>query len=209
MDAKARHILEQVTPLFMLYGIKSLTMDDIAKHLGISKKTLYQSFADKADLVLKGIQAHMHNEQTALESIHRASENAIEEMFQISQHVSLYLQRMHPSILYDLEKYYPKAFAEFNEYKLNIVMSSIARNIEDGIAQGLYRKNINIPIVAGLYVGRMDLLFDQQLFPASKYSPKEVYLEAIRYHIRGIASENGIAYLKDKFRSLDTQNPIF
>ncbi len=193
----------------MQYGIKSLTMDDIARHLGMSKKTLYQSFSDKSDLVLQGIKAHMTEEREALENIHTASENAIDEMFLMSKHVSGHLQQMHPSILFDMEKYYPKAFAQFEEYKLKIVMSCLARNMEEGIEQGLYRDNLNIPIVAGLYVGRMDLFFDQKLFPSSKYSPKDVYFEAIRYHIRGIASEKGMEYLRDKFKSLDTQHPIF
>ena len=209
MDEKAQKILEQTTMLFMQYGIKSLTMDDIARHLGISKKTLYQSFSDKAELVLKGILAHMNQEQDALEKINEQCENAIDEMFMISQHVSQHIQRMHPSILFDLEKYYPQAFKEFQNYQFKYIMGCISRNIEAGISQGLYRKNINIPVVAGLYVGRMDILFDQTLFPSSKYSLKDVYFEAIRYHIRGIASEKGIAYLKDKFRSLDTQNPFY
>lgn len=193
----------------MQYGIKSLTMDDIARHLGMSKKTLYLSFSDKSDLVSQGIQAHMDAEQRDLELIHAESDNAIEEMFLISQHVSQHLQSMHPSILFDMEKYYPAAFAQFNAYKLKVVMFCIARNIEDGIVQGYYRDNINIPIVSGMYVGRMDIIFDQKLFPASKYSPKDVYFEAIRYHIRGIASEKGMEYLKNKFKLLDTQNPIF
>ena len=193
----------------MQYGIKSLTMDDIARHLRMSKKTLYQSFSDKADLVKQGIEAHMAEEISAIEDIQKKSENAIEEMFLIAQHVSQHLQRMHPSILFDLEKYYPAAFGKFNDYKTQVVMSCIAKNIEEGIEQGLYRENINIPIVAGLYVGRMDIIFDQQLFPATQYSVKDVYFEAIRYHIRGIASEKGMEYLKDKFKTLDTQHPIF
>ena len=209
MDEKAQNILEQVSKLFMQYGIKSLTMDDIARHLGMSKKTLYQSFSDRADLVAQGIQLHMDKESAALCAIQEQSENAIDEMFLISQHVSAHLQSMHPSILFDMEKYYPAAFAKFNEYKMQMIMSCIARNIEDGISQGLYRENINIPIVAGLYVGRMDIIFDQNLFPSSTYSAKEVYFEAIRYHIRGIASEKGMEYLKNKFKTLDTQNPIF
>lgn len=195
--------------LFMQYGIKSLTMDDIARHLGMSKKTLYQSFSDKSDLVLQGIQAHIDTEQLALEEIHAKSENAIEEMFLISQHVSVHLQRLHPSILFDLEKYYPTAFSKFSEYKMKVIMTSITRNIKDGVAQGLYRENINVPIISGLYIGRMDVCFDQQLFPSSQYNAKDVYFEAIRYHIRGIASEKGIEYLKNKFKTIDTQNPIF
>ncbi|TNF24258.1 MAG: TetR/AcrR family transcriptional regulator [Bacteroidetes bacterium] len=209
MDEKALKILAQSTELFMQYGIKSLTMDDIARHLGISKKTLYQSFSDKAELVYQGMLAHMKHEQDALNTIHEQSENAIEEMFLISQHVSKHIQSMHPSILFDLEKYYPEAFQEFQNYKLKYIMGCIARNIEDGIAQGFYRKNMNIPVVAALYVARMDVLFDQKLFPSSQFSLKDVYFEAIRYHIRGIASEKGIEYLKNKFKTLDTQHPIF
>lgn len=209
MDEKALKILAQSTELFMQYGIKSLTMDDIARHLGISKKTLYQSFSDKADLVYQGMLAHMKHEQDALNAIHDQCENAIEEMFLISQHVSKHIQSMHPSILFDLEKYYPEAFQEFQNYKLKYIMGCIARNIEDGITQGLYRKNMNIPVVAALYVARMDALFDQKLFPSAQFSLKDVYFEAIRYHIRGIASEKGIEYLKNKFKTLDTQHPIF
>ncbi len=184
-------------------------MDDIARHLGMSKKTLYQSFSDKADMVSQGMQLHIDKEGSAICTIQEKSENAIEEMFLISQHVSSHLQSLHPSILFDLQKYYPAAFAKFNNYKVEMIMSCIAQNLKQGIEQGLYRDNLNIPIVAGLYVGRMDILFDQNLFPSSTYSPKEVYFEAIRYHIRGIASEKGIEYLKNKFKSLDTQNPIF
>lgn len=209
MEEKAQKILEQVSRLFMQYGIKSLTMDDIARHLGISKKTLYQSFSDKAELVSQGMQLHIDKESAAICTIQEKSENAIEEMFLISQHVSTHLQTLHPSILFDMQKYYPAAFSKFNQYKMEMIMACIARNLEQGIEQGLYRDNLNIPIVAGLYVGRMDILFDQNLFPSSTYSPKDVYFEAIRYHIRGVASEKGIAYLKDKFKTLDTQNPIF
>lgn len=184
-------------------------MDDLARHMGISKKTLYQVVSDKAELVSKGIQNYIDQDVCALEKVHDESENAIEEMFMIAQRVSEHLKQMHPSVLYDLEKYYPKAFKIFQEYKVRDIQGCVARNIEDGIKQGLYRNNINIPIITGLYVGRMDVIFDQQLFPASKYNIKDIYFEAIRYHIRGIASEKGLEYLKNKFKTLDTQNPIF
>lgn len=184
-------------------------MDDLARHMGISKKTLYQVVADKAELVERGIKYYIDCDVQELEQVHEESENAIEEMFMIAQRVSEHLKQMHPSVLYDLEKYYPKAFKIFQEYKLRDIQGCVARNIEEGIKQGLYRENINIPIVTGLYIGRMDIIFDQQLFPANKYSPQDVYFEAIRYHIRGIASEKGIEYLKDKFKTLDKQNPIF
>ncbi len=180
MEDKAQKILDQATILFMQYGVKSLTMDDLARHMGMSKKTLYQVVSDKAELVARGIQCYLDNDHCELEQIHTESENAIEEMFLIAQRVSEHLRKMHPSIMFDLEKYYPKAFQLFEEYKMKVLMSSVARNIENGIKQGLYRDNVNIPIVAGIYIGRMDLMFDQQLFPASKYSPTDVYFEVIR-----------------------------
>lgn len=184
-------------------------MDDIARHLGISKKTLYQVVSDKSDLVTRGIQCYIERDLSQLNQMHSESENAIDEMFLIAQSMSGLLKQMHPSILFDLEKYYPKAFTQFEQYKLKNMLDCIALNIEDGIKQGYYRENINIPIVARLYIGRMEDLFDQKLFPANEFTIKDVYLEAIRYHIRGIASEKGIEYLKNKFKTLDTQNHIF
>ncbi len=209
MEEKEQSILDQATALFMQYGVKSLTMDDLARQMGISKKTLYQVVSDKAELVANAIQHYIDTDRKELELLHEKSENAVEEMFLIAQRVSEHLRAMHPSILYDLEKYYPKAFRLFEEYKLKIIMACVARNIEDGIAQGLYRANLNIPIVAGLYIGRMDVIFDQRLFPLSEYNITDVYFEAIRYHIRGIASEKGSQYLKRKLKKMDQKHPIF
>ncbi len=81
--------------------------------------------------------------------------------------------------------------------------------MHDGIAQGLYRDNLNVDIISGLYVGRMDVCFDQALFPIAEFNASQIYIETIRYHIRGIASEKGIVYLQDKFKALNQQNPIF
>ena len=209
MEEKTKNLLDQATALFMQYGVKSLTMDDIARQMGISKKTLYQMVSDKADLVARSIQRYIDTDCEELECLRAESENAIEEMFRIAQRVSEHLRAMHPSILYDLEKYYPLAFRLFEEYKMKIVLACVARNMEDGIKQGLYRENVNIPIVSGLYIGRMDLIFHQRLFPTSQYSLTDVYSEAIRYHIRGIASEKGIEYLKNRFKQIDQKHPNF
>lgn len=209
MEQKAEQIIKQATVLFMQYGIRSLTMDDLARHMGISKKTLYQVVEDKSELVEKALLLYQDSDCAELETLHLQSENAIDEMFLIAQRVGDNLRKMHPSILYDLEKYYPKAFRVFQDYKLKTIMGCIERNLRDGIAQGYYRDNLNIPIVAGLYIGRMDVIFDQQLFPADRYSLTDVYVEAIRYHIRGVASEKGIEYLKAKLNFVDKQNPIF
>jgi len=206
MEMKCQQLLEQVTGLFMQYGVRSLTMDDIARHLGISKKTLYLCVADKAELVERTMTAYMEKDSTMMEQIHADAANAIDEMFLMAQHVSEHLTKMHPSILFDLEKYYPKAHKLFMDYKLKTIRGVLTRNMQVGIEQGLYRENLNADIISGLYVGRMDVIFDDALFPRAQFNAAQIYTETIRYHIRGIASEKGIIYLQDKFKAMSAQN---
>lgn len=209
MEAKSRNTIAKVHDLLMQFGIKSLTMDDIARNLGISKKTIYTFVSDKADLVEKAIIHYMDEDKVVMEKIHDDSENAIEELISISKNVSQHLRKMHPSILFDLQKYYPKAYEKFEEYKSEHVMACVKRNLEEGISQGLFRENLNIPIVAKLYVGRIDLIMDPTVFHPSKFDVKDVFYENIRYHIRGIASEKGVEYLKERFKKPDTDNPVY
>jgi AcrR family transcriptional regulator len=206
---KCQQILEQVQGLFMQFGVRSLTMDDIARHLSISKKTLYQCVSDKAELVERIMLSYLDNDIAQMEKIHADADNAIDEMFLIAQHVTQNLTNMHPSVLYDLEKYYPKAHKMFIDYKMKTIRGFLSRNMNDGIAQGMYRENLNVDIISGLYVGRMDVCFDQALFPNGQFNPTQIYIETIRYHIRGIASEKGIVYLQEKFKTLNQQQTIF
>lgn len=203
MDDKEVQILDQVEGLFMQYGMKSLTMDDVARHLSISKKTLYQYVSNKNELVQKALSRHIEREVKDMEHICSSSPNAIDELFAISKHVSGTLKNIHPSIMFDLQKYYPEAWQVFEEYKMEYIYNCVAANLERGIKENLYRDNLNIPIVARIYVGRIDLLFDPKLFPAGKFSIADIYLELIRYHVRGIASKKGIDYLVKKFQNID------
>jgi len=203
MEQKCTEMLQQVTGLFMQYGIRSLTMDDIARHLAVSKKTVYQCFADKSELVELAMLSHAERESAIVERIHTEATNAIEEMFLIVQQVGRQLNDVHPSILFDLEKYYPKAHRIFQDFKQKTIRSVIERNMRDGMAQGLYRENLNPRIISGLYVGRIDVFFDRELFPPAETNPMQVYVETMRYHIRGIASEKGMIYLQEKLRNID------
>ena len=184
-------------------------MDEIARHLGVSKKTLYQVVKDKADLVEKAMMLYMDFEMASMEAIQKKSANAIEELIAISGHMNQHLAQTHPSILFDLEKYYPTSFKRFENYKSECVLTHVQRNLQDGIDQNLYRDNLNIPIVARLYVSRIDSLFDPKVFPTSEFNLKSVFLEHIRYHIRGVASEKGVAYLKERFKQHDNDTPVF
>lgn len=207
MEQKELQLFQDVDKLFMRCGIKSLTMDDIARELGISKKTLYLYCKDKEELIIKSFSNHFKCEEVFHEDIRSRNLNAIDEIFKISKHVAGMLQNLHPSVQYDLRKYYPEAWKIFSEYKKNFMLKCVAENMEKGKKEGLYRDTLNIPIVARFHIARIDVVFDGEVFPPNQFNFQEVFFELIRYHIRGIASPKGIDYFMNKIKTIDPTNP--
>jgi len=205
-DEKLKKLLADSLNVFMKFGIRSVTMDDMARHLGISKKTLYKHVKDKNDLVIQCMKQHQAEEQCAMEACVGGEFNAIEEMFEISQVIVDQLQNIHPSVMYDLEKYYPEALGAFNEYKMSVIKNWVEDNMKRGIEEGLYRNDLNIPILTAVYLARMNDFFDENTFPTKDYSFEEIYVEIFRYHIRGLASEEGIKFLKTHVSRLNKAN---
>lgn len=196
MEEKQQEILCKVDQLFMRHGMKSVTMDDVAGELKVSKKTLYKYVKDKADLVCQVIRNHCNEDKGVVEEISGRNDNAIDELLEISHYFAGMLQRMHPSVHYDLEKYYPEAWDVFTkEHKEGHVQQTITNNIKKGIKAGLYRKGINISIITKLYISKVDLCFDPVMFPITDYRFTEVQREMLLYHIRGIATTKGLKYL--------------
>jgi AcrR family transcriptional regulator len=204
VDEKFQQILMGALQVFMKYGIRSVTMDDLARHLGVSKKTIYKYVSDKKELVLKGMEYHHEMETCAIDSCIKIGQNAIDENFEISKVIVGQLKNVHPSVMYDLQKYYPESMTSFQQYKMTVVKDWVSSNMQRGIDQGLYRDDLNIPILTGVYLARMDDFFNRDLFP-EEISSAEVYLETFRYHIRGLASEKGIDYLKEKVKKHSKQ----
>ena len=195
MDLKEK-VFSQTEELFMRYGIKSITMDDIAKELGISKKTLYQLVENKADLINKIIEDHIKREKEAIDNITASSKDAIEEMINIAQYVSMMLRTVSPTVIYDLKKYYRNAFELMESLHRQYIYSVIKTNIESGINQKLYRKEIDADIIAKLYISMSSQLVDSQIFSLKEYNREALYGEMIKYHFNGIASSKGLELLK-------------
>ncbi len=200
-ENKTNDLLNAVAHLFMKLGIKSLTMDDIARHLGISKKTLYQYVTDKKDLVQQCLNLAISEEQCVLTDIVSDDENAIDISLKINIKISEKLQTIQPAVMYDLQKYYPEAWAIMENHKKCFIYDMVVKNINVGIKQGLYRNNVNPEIIARIYVTMIDKIFDVDLFPTHKYNFETIHKEMARYHIRGIASKKGIKYLTEKLNN--------
>ncbi|MFN4233290.1 MAG: TetR/AcrR family transcriptional regulator [Bacteroidia bacterium] len=202
MDKKEQIII-QAFELFMKNGIKSMTMDDIAKNMAISKKTLYQYFSNKDELVNAVLEKHIETDKCNVKNIFNPKNNAIDDLMQIATSINETLKRIHPSIHYDLEKYHPTAWKKFGEYKRNFIYENIKQNILKGIQEGLYRSDINPEIIATLYVSKADVIFDASVFAPEKYAFNRVYLEMLKHHIRGIATKKGLKYLDKKLKSIE------
>lgn len=201
MNTEARHLLfEKSRELFTRYGVKSLTMDDIARELGMSKKTIYRFISNKNELVKLAMAHHLEAEKKQVSEIMNTASDSVAGMLQILDYIVGELRELNPSILYDLQKYYPEAWAAMNQYRYDFILNTIMLNLERGKQEGVYRKDFDSAIIARIYVKGMDLLMDQQLFPQKQFNFINIYTEFIKYHLRGIVSPKGLMHL-------DTLNP--
>jgi AcrR family transcriptional regulator len=190
-----QHILKKAFNLFMRYGIKSITMDDLSRDLGISKKTLYQYVENKADLIEQLFQQHIEEEKRIMAHIQRESVDAIDELLKIARYVMQKLHELSPTTVLDLQKYYPNTWREMEALHQRHVFAIIKQNMERGIREGVYRADMQLDIIAKLYVGKSMLVTDGSLFPASEYDISRLYREYINYHLHGIASPKGLQEL--------------
>ena len=190
MENKER-ILLKAHELFNRYGIRSVSMDDIAAQLGMSKKTLYQYYADKDELVnavFSGIMDHNKKECTGCRS---NGENAIHEVFLSFDMLEGMLSEMNPSILFDMQKYHPSAFRKFEDYRNNFLYGLISENIERGIKEELYRSDVDVEILTRYRLFSIMISFDSDVFPANK--TKLVYIEQqlLEHYLWGLATNKG------------------
>ena len=190
MEVKDR-IKQKADELYRRYGIKSVTMDEIASQLGVSKKTIYHSFSDKNELVDAVIVDMINYNRHCCQSDRDKSQNAIHEVYLAMEMLQAMFDNMNPSILFDIERNYPATFAKFKEYKYNYLLEMVKENIERGKKEELYRFEVNTEVVAKIRLETMMLPFDEELFPKNKFSLVTVQQQLIEYFLFGIASPKG------------------
>lgn len=177
--------------MFMQYGIRSVSMDDIANNLGMSKKTLYQYFADKDELVEAVVDRHVNEVEGDCINCHQKAADAIHEIFLTMEHITEEFNNMNPMLLYDLEKFHFKAYQRFKNYKDKFLLQIIRNNIEWGIKEELYRPDLNVDILSKFRIESIMIPFNVSVFPAGKYSlarTSEIIIENFTY---GLATIKG------------------
>lgn len=207
MEQEKLNILQKVYALYSRYGIKSITLDDIARELGLSKKTLYQYFTDKNELVTETFLYEKEHRMDCMGEIFSKKMNAIEETFAINRYVSDMMKDFNPAMEYDLKKYYPDIFEKRRDA---IIMNMYQRqldNLRRGIKEGLYRDDITPEYIARMFILRMVNVHEVPCFDKSEFFSPGFFREVFIYHIRGLASEKGLKVLEKEIKKWEKGKP--
>lgn len=184
-------IINTARDLYFRYGIRSVTLDDIAKELGISKKTIYQFFKDKDELVNCVVDLSVFEEICRSKDLKKQSLNPIEEIIISVRMMKDMLDKINVVLFYDLEKYHPAAFEKYKAFKSNF-LELIRQNLVQGVAQKLYRAEINIEVLVKFRLETVDMLFDASIFPPDKFKLADTQMELTDHFLRGIVTPLGL-----------------
>jgi len=188
-------IKEIATELFLNLGFKSVTMDDIANEMGISKKTIYTHFNNKTALVSEVTSSLFCVISEGIDLICAAEKNSIEELYEIKRFVMEHLKNEKTSPLYQLNKYYPKIYSTLKKKQFDVMQDCVIYNLTRGVNTGMYRDNISVEFVSRIYFTGVIGIKDNELFPNNLFSMDELMDQFLEYHLRGICTPKGLETL--------------
>jgi AcrR family transcriptional regulator len=193
--SQIERIIQGGEELFLTAGIKSVTMDDIAKHLGMSKKTIYQFFRDKNELVIALVKKKLKEDEDQIADIMSRSANVIEEMINMMKCSEDIFSRINPIVIHDMQKYHPDAWAEFQKFKSDVLISTLEELLTKGIKQSYIRPDIDVKIIARMRVSQVEMGFNTTIFPMAEFNPWKVQVQFLEHFNYGICTLKGYKLL--------------
>lgn len=206
MEKELIDILERVRELFFKYGVRSVSMDDICRDIGVSKKKLYASFQSKTELVNKLLELERRSFEVIFEHHNFEGINAIDILLIVSRDMGERFWDISPSMTFDLKKYYPEIYHKHIDERIEFVYEKMYRNIQKGITQGMYRDDLSVELVTRLYIRRLIDIHNPEFFPAEKFSFQTLFEVMFDNFIRGIANPAGIAYYETQKQKMNFKN---
>ncbi len=185
-------------------GLRQVTMDDLAHQLGISKKTIYQYYKDKDDLVKAVVNLELKDHELTCKDCKSKAENAIHEMFLLMENMKAMTQTMNPNSMMELEKHFSNAFDMIKNHKDEFLFSLIKQNLMKGIEEGCYRKDLDIDIISKFRLETVFIPFNLHLFPLSKFNSIEVHTQLMEHFVYGLMTIKGHE-LMDRYKKLSKQ----
>lgn len=189
-------IKQKADELYRRYGVKSVTMDEVALQLGVSKKTIYQSFSDKNELVDEVVSDMLASNKTLCRGAISESENAIDEVMIMMKAMQDMMASLNPSFVFDIQRGHPLAYNKFNNYKSEFIYKMLVDNIERGKKEGLYRPELNTEVIAKFRLNTLLLVYNEEVFPRNQYTVLELQYEMILYYLYGMATPKGYDVIK-------------
>ena len=199
-------IINTATDLFLNFGFKSVTMDDIANTIGISKKTIYAHFSNKTELVEVVTFSVLDHITEGIDKINAASVNPIEELYEIKMFVMNYLKNERVSPQHQLKKYYPEIFERLKIKQFEKMHSSVENSLKMGMNTGLFRADIDIDFISRMYFNGMTGIRDISIFPEDRFDRNYLFESYLEYHLRAIVTETGLNLLNNYIKSNLTPN---
>lgn len=190
-------IIYTATDLFLKLGVRSITMNDIANELGISKKTIYEHFDNKTELIKQCSFSFAKSITEDINAVCALNKNPIEEMFEIKKVVLAKLKRVQFSPQFQLQKYYPKISEAVQKSQFEQITFCTISNLERGMVDGVYRKNIDPDLIARFYFNGITGIRNKDIFPQQDFSASYISDEFLEYHLRGIATPEGLSLLNN------------
>lgn len=200
-DNQSERIIQGGEDLFLQAGIKSVTMSDIAKHLGMSKKTIYQYFSDKNDLVKALIKKKLEEDECHMQLIIQNGANVIEELINMMKWSEEMFSRINPIVIHDLQKYHSEAWNEFQKFKSDVLVKTLEQLLTKGIEQGFIRPDIDVKILAKMRVSQVEMGFNTSIFPMAEFSPWKVQYQMLEHFNYGICTLKGYQLI-NKYKNI-------
>ena len=191
-----QQILNTANDLFLTYGFKSVTMDDIAEKMSISKKTIYASYKTKSDLVKACVMNTFNLISNGIDQICIVGKNPIEELFEVKDFILNHLRSEQSSPIFQLKKYYNQFYHELQKKQLEVMSDCVQENLRRGIEEGIYRKELDLDFITRIYFSGVTIIKDIELFPKGITNMKELQTEYLEYHLRAITTKKGITVLQ-------------
>jgi len=200
-----QEIAQKICSLYKSFGIKSITMDDAARHLGISKKTLYQYFSDKSELVQEVVSQEIKAKQENFSPLLNESFNALDELLAYYKVQIKMIFDYKPNFIYDLKKYYTDIYNKYVNIKREKIIDSVKQNLLKGIKEGNFRADLDVDIISRITLMRIEGMIHSGFFTIDEMMSPKVFTEIFYYHVYGIVTDKGRAYFEKHKQKLTIQ----
>ncbi len=204
-DEVKNRLIRRAEVLFKKYGVRSVLMDDIAKELAISKRTLYQYFPNKDELVMSVMSDVMNSHQTMVEHLKKSADNSVHLLILLTDYFKSELASINAVLFYDLQKFYPKAWEVYRLHKENVMCCDMAALLKQGIAEGLFWDDMDCEVIAKFRSHQIEMALNHEIFPGDRFDLVQVQIQLFQHFIRGICTPKGMSLYQNYLTNNTTE----